>query len=235
MTVLKKAPMLRAAVLSLLAIGSMSQAAPNIFWHNSGGDILLQSDGMGLDSSFQLELGYFSGSFTPTAGNTTEWSTYWKPWDLVSTQGGFNPGAGFYASSKGFTGSSTATVISEYGQSFSIPTGSQAYLWVYNSKDHLEGTEWALVTNTTSDGTSAPAWLFPNPALDASPADPDWQLLDVGTVVLGGVENVQGPGSFSSSPGSFALQTSAIPEPGAALLIFTLGILAQIRRHRRMI
>ena len=234
MTLLKKVSWLRAAVYSGLAFGSVSHAAPNIFWHNSGGDILLQSDATDLDSSFQLELGYFASSFTPTASNTTEWSTYWQPWDLLSTQGGFNPSAGFYASSKSFNGASTASVVSEYGQSFSIPTGSQAYVWVYNSRDHLEGTEWALVTNTASDGNAAPAWLFPNPLLDASPGDPDWQLLDVGTVVLGGVEDVQGPGSFSANPGSFALQTSAIPEPGAALLIFTIGITAQISRRRRM-
>ena len=234
MTLLKKVPLLRSAVFSALLLGAVAQAAPNIYWHNSGGDILLQSDGTDLDSGFQLELGYFASSFTPTASNTTEWSTYWKPWDLLATQAGFSPSLGFFASSKAFTGSSTASVVSEYGQSFSIPTGSQAYVWVYNSKDHLEGTEWALVTNTTSDGSTASAWLFPNPSLDSSPSDPDWQLLDVGTVVLGGVENVQGPGSYSSSPGSFALQTSAIPEPGAALLIFAIGIVAQLRRHRRI-
>ena len=234
MTRRKTVRLVGASILGLMGFGSVSHAEPTIFWHNSGGDILIESDGSNLDNTFRLELGYFASSFDPTASNTAEWTTHWRPWDLLSTQGGFNPSAGFYASSKGFTGNSTAAVMSEYGQSFSIPTGSQAYVWVYNSKDHLEGTEWALVTNTTSDGNTAPAWLFPNPILDASPADPEWQLLDVGTIVLGGLENVRGPGSFSANIASFALQTSAIPEPGAALLIFTIGLAAQISRRRRV-
>ncbi len=226
-----------AALLNLSP--SFTQAA-TISWGTAPANELFQSDGTRLDASFSFEIGYFDNvggntttPFVPTSTNLNEWSTYWRPWDRASTAEGFDPNKGYVARSNEFQNTSTATVASAYGQSFVIPTNAQAYLWVFDSKAVEPGSEWALITNRAGDAGVGPDWKFPDPPELGFPSFPDWSVDTAGTAVLGGYLSARGPGDYSASPTSYDIQTSAIPEPGSAVLILMCGIAIQIARKRQ--
>ena len=68
-------------------------------------------------------------------------------------------------------------------------------------------------------------------------ANLDWRIEDASTVIFGGLNDGQGPGTYSVTPGSFARQPpadpTAVPEPGSLLLISAVGSIFALRRKRR--
>ena len=228
--------------LALTLVNSVETHATDVSWGTEPLSTLLQSDGSALDSSFNFEIGYFSNiggnpltPFIPTSTNLGDWSTYWVPWDVTNTTlGQYNPAIGYVTRTSTFNGTSTSNVSSLYGQTYTIPDNAQGYLWVYDSKAVNPNSEWALITNLPSDLSTDPDWRFPaaSDALTPSPGTLDWRYYTAGTAILGGFSDTQGPGTYTSSPTAFALQTSAVPEPGSALLVMMTGFALQIVRRR---
>ena len=220
-------PLLAALLLSLLPA-----VARTIDWGNAVADTLVDSAGLSLDDSFTFELGTF-GSFTPTASNIADWASHWKVFDRAEA-----PAASGWNSTFSFF-NSTATLLVG-GQSSESPpllpytflAGEQAFIWVYNvlNIDPAQ-TQWALVTNDSSDSNAADDWLMPVPG-DKTDLPLEWRLSGASAVVFGGLHDQQGPGDYTSNPGVFDLQTAAVPEPsGAVLLLLGAGFLSRRRRQ----
>jgi hypothetical protein len=81
-------------------------------------------------------------------------------------------------------------------------------------------------------GDLANDWVIPDP-LDGNSYG--WQLTDANSAIIGGANNVQGPGTYSTTPGAFSLQTAVVPEPGSAFLLLAAAAAHLTRRARRMI
>ena len=225
-------------VLSLLAAPLSS--ARTVGWSNEAFDPLYDSSGNALDSSFRFEVGAFVTGFMPTASNMADWAANWRVFDLAfhdtaaanPADGGWNVAFSFFAGSANhLTNGTSDSIYASAGHSFAQNT--QAYLWVYNSKDFAFTSEWALVADLSATGNTADRWLFPNPADQISPSL-IWALSDADTAIIGGLNSgaVQGTGNYTSQPSSYALQTYQVPEPGGALLIGSAGLLLMLRRRR---
>ena len=221
-------------LLLLMALGAFSPSASarTIAWGSSIDSILVDSSGNQLDASYTFELGSF-GSFVPDAANIEQWLVNWKVFDRATAPGinGFSPVDG-YISSEVTHDFDFTTGNTDLPQNVFFNTGEQAYMFAYNSLDLQSGVEWALITNDSSDGNIADDWLFPVP--ETHSADTlDWRINLGATPIIGGENDVQGPGTYSSTPQAFTLQTSgAVPEPGSALLVGVVGLIAQLRRRR---
>ena len=223
-------------LVALLALVSFSQSstAATISWGTGVGSIMIQSNGTPFDTSFKFEMGYFGNSFVPTASNLDHWSSNWNAWDMASAGDGYAHGIGYVSSGDDFEfdGTSTASVVSAYGQSFNIPTGSQAYLWIYNDKAYQQGSEWALLSNTNTDAIPG-SWTFPSTS-NPFPEFLQWRVGvegdpgDVGTVVLGQVAHYEG----QNDPDNYDIQTAAVPEAGTGLLAMA-ALLPLLKRDRR--
>ena len=203
-----------------------------IFWGSLSNDSLYNSSGNALDGSFSFEIGTFVTGFTPTVANMDQWQGNWLVFDRAAIGQGWDPGtqtidsgAGVVHTPTGGSSSSAALPGSVFEQ------GSEAYLWAFNSKVYGSASEWALVysANTTDDLFGAGVWEFPDPAMTGDSFD--WQTRDLDTAIFGGVENTQGPGNFSVDPGTFTLQTHAIPEPSSALMVLAVGVALRLRRR----
>jgi hypothetical protein len=95
------------------------------------------------------------------------------------------------------------------------------------------GYEWALITNDSTDGTTSDDWLMPAPSGHVATSI-DWRIEDATASPFGGLNDTQGPGDYSSTPGGFVLQThTTVPEPGSALLIALVGFAQLLRARRR--
>ncbi len=222
---------LKAFALSLaLVLGTAaSSRADSINWGDSVGNTLLFSYGGNLDSSVTFQLGTF-GSFVPTANNMDQWAANWHVFDQVTAGAGYTPSEGFF--------SSTATVQSDGTSSsglspYSFQIGEQAYIWAFTpNQNAINGGEWALVTNDSSDGNAGDNWLIPS-YTDQSVLPQDWRIDAATDIVFGGANSTQGPGDHNSNPTSFDLQLHAVvPEPGSALLL-GLGVLSLVCGRRR--
>ena len=192
---------------------------------------MFDSLGSSLDDSFSFELGTFDTGFTPTAGNLSDWGANWNVLDRVTAPAasGWDSGASIFSGNMTFDGS-LVSLSSAADPSYSFITGSQIYLWAYNSQTLAPGNEWALVTRTGDVDFPTEAWSIPDAA---ETINTSLTLTAADTVVYGGVNNVQGAGSYDTgaAPSSFALQTHAIPEPSSALLL-SVGLLLAVRRKR---
>ena len=208
-----------------------------IFWGSLFNDVLVDSAGNALDASYSFELGTFVPGFTPTSENLPDWGANWKTFDAVQDGAGWSPGDQFVEG----TVNHTLTGGSDSGAAVPTDTfaqGSQAYLWVYNSKDYATTSEWALLY----DDAGATAvniygdWLFPDPALEFDSFD--WQFRDLDVAIFGGVNGAQGAGAYSAEPvpagpEGYYVQTHTVPEPGSALLVLVAGMLGLNLGHRR--
>jgi hypothetical protein len=58
-----------------------------------------------------------------------------------------------------------------------------------------------------------------------------WLLNDADTAIVGGVNDTRGGGNFSMNPGSYALQTAVVPEPGSLVLVLLAGLPLLSRRR----
>lgn len=207
----------------LFCSGLLQSRASTIDWGSAVGDLFVDSNNNALTSSFIFELGSF-GSFIPTSSNQTDWLSNWKVFDRAQAPGssGWNPSPG--NPNLTYLSSSATLLTGGYSSETSLPpftfaAGEQAYIFVYNRLDLDLGSEWALITNNASDGNQLDDWLMPAPG-GKTDFPIEWRLSNASAVLYGGVNDIQGPGVYTVDPGSFALQTHAVPEPAGMLLLF---------------
>ncbi len=222
----------RLLCLSLALVWTQGAQASSVFW-GSGvvPDALYDSAGNELDSTYSFELGTF-GSFTPTYQNVDQWQANWRVMDRAfdPDSNGWNSVDRFISANFGFNTDGTSN-SSDANPADVFVQGEVVYLWAYNSKNIVPGSEWALVTNSLQTGDPADDWIVPDP-LDTI-GSYDWYLPDPTVATIGGANGVQGPGEYSANPGVFSLQTAVVPEPGSAFLLFAAAAAHLTRRFRR--
>ncbi len=229
--VMKSSLFLSLASAAVFCAWAPSAGALGIDWENGGTTPMFDSLGSSLDDSFSFELGTFNSGFTPTAGNLAEWGDNWHVLDRVTAPeaNGWNSGTGVFSGNMAFD-AGMVSLSADADPSYSFITGNQIYLWAYNVQTLAAGNEWALVTRTADVGFAFQAWSIPD---SSESINSSLLLSDADTVIYGGVNNIQGPGTYDTgaAPSSFALQTHAIPEPSSALLL-SVGLLLTVRRKR---
>lgn len=233
------------ATLGLLFGTAQPARATTINWGNylSSTSYLFDSTGSNLDDTYYFELGSF-GTFIPNAANMGDWLTNWKVFDRAQA-----PLSEGWDSSSGSLGHSAVLEVdfttsnASLSQSVTFAAGEQAYIWVYQDTTGTPtpsptldpGFEWALVTNNSLDGEPADDWVFPSPSGHVV-STLDWRIEDANATPFGGLNNTQGPGDFTDTPGDYTLQThtlvAPVPEPSGSLLILTAGMLGLLRRRR---
>lgn len=210
--------------------------ASTVYWNSNFNDNLFDSSGNALDATYSFEVGTFTGGFTPTYQNVDQWQANWHVLDRAydPDANGWNPDpipvgqyflGGFDFNPDGSSNSPDASPADLFTM------GDTVYLWAYNSKSIVPGSEWALVTDGSPVGDLADDWIIPNTA-DSNTYT--WQLTDANTAIIGGANGVQGPGTYSTTPGVFSLQTAVVPEPGSAFLLLAAAAAHLTRRARRM-
>jgi hypothetical protein len=181
-----------------------------------------------LTDSYKFELGTFKAGFTPTSFNLDDWTSQWKPFARAEA-----PSINGWNSAISYFNKSAILQLngqSDQGLSADLFSGGElAYLWVYNVFNITASTQWALVTNDSSDGITANDWLMPSPS---EPLPWEFPLSDALRPVWGGLHNMQGGGSYTAPLAAFALQTHAVPEPAGAILVLLAGLAAPRRRSR---
>lgn len=224
----------RKAALAMVcgALGILPTAlnAGSINFYNVPGNTLLKEDGVtALDNGFVFEFGTFEAGFTPTGNNITNWIDNWKPFARAEAPSinGWNSSISYFNKS----GILQLSGQSDQGLSADVfAAGELAYLWVYNDFSITDGSQWALVTNDSTDLNPANDWLLPNPS-EALPWE--YPLSNALNPVWGGLHNVQGGGNFTAPLTAFTLQTHAVPEPGSVMLVLLAGLAWRIQRARR--
>ena len=210
--------------------------ASTVFWGSEFNDNLFDSSGNILDATYSFEIGTFTGGFTPTYQNVDQWQANWHVIDSVFApdSNGWNPlpipDGQFFAGSLDFNTDGTSN-STDANPADVFTMGDTVYLWAFNSKDIVPSSEWALVTDGSPVGDVADDWLIPDP-LDTVNSF-NWQLTDANTSIIGGANGVQGPGTYSTTPGVFSLQTAVVPEPGSAFLLLAAAAAHLTRRTRR--
>jgi hypothetical protein len=206
--------------------------AASLSWSSELASVLRDSDGVALDSSFYMQLGFFDSSFTPTASNTEEWMSNWKVFDEANvTDGSFDPVNGYFTR-ESIQIDSSGQSLSTYAD-LGVFAGKEAYLWVRNSDDSgLTTTEWLLVR--------ASSWVFPTyDPNNCCPAEPEqWSVSDLAsetsTPIWGAQGSLTGGGIYTTTSGSYTLQTfTFIPEPSSALLAAIGTAFVLLRRRRQ--
>lgn len=214
------------AVAAALCLCAGSAQAITVDWGDSFGGVDIQSTGVDIYDTFTFEIGTF-GSFVPDDTNTELWAANWTVLDSAT----YNPAVDFFSASFDLDadGGMPGNVISS-STGESVPIGDQVYIWVYNWDTPGFGTEWALLTD--SDGLNGDDWTVPA-AGDQSTPNAEWRVSTADNAVFGGINNVRGPGTYTSTPPLFDLQTATfVPEPSSALLVVTgLGLLGARRRR----
>ncbi|MDI1313051.1 PEP-CTERM sorting domain-containing protein [Prosthecobacter sp.] len=224
--------LLRLLCLALALAWTHGAQASTVFWGNNVDDPLYDSAGASLDATYTFQIGVFTGGFTPTYQNVDQWETNWHLIDLAfdPDENGWNVPGQFYGGTIDFLTDGTAE-STRYTSSDVYTQGTVVYLWAFNSKTIVPSSEWALVTDGSPAGDIDADWIIPDP-LDTDGAY-NWTLLDANSAIIGGVNGVQGPGTYSTTPSPFSLQTAVVPEPGSALLLLAAAVAHLTRRFRR--
>ena len=230
-------------LLLYFLIGPLFAESITINWGNADPSTMFDSQGNTLLSghptppgtgSFLIELGTFSGEFTPDPTNYNEWHTYWRTFDRAN----FNEDTGAFASDVQILedGSSDSDFRSDADSFF----GQDMWIWMYNQKEpEVLVSEWFL--GRVND------WVFPDDVFGPCCGDglpnqisltSDWadkDPLDV-TLVWGAHSSyTYEGGGFRQADGSdFLVQTyTLIPEPGALFLViiaFGVSIIAYSKK-----
>lgn len=210
-------------VISCLLAGSRL-SAQTLNWGSEVFSDLADSNGITLDDTFVFELGAFLDGFIPDETNVDAWASNWRVFD----QAAYNQSLGYFTSTVQMLDNGTSDSAYSTGGAMSFE-GLSAYLWVRNSDDPVEGTEWLL---TRSD-----AWVFPTavPGCCDNEVPLQWSVsdLDGGDIPNWGNQGgIIGPGEYTVT-GPYTLQTfTFVPEPSAAALAFV-GICACFLRRKR--
>lgn len=211
-------------------------SAQTIYWGSASNDALFDSTGNALDNSYSFEIGTF-GSFIPDDTNMPQWLANWKVLDRVTAPAanGWDSSQSFFSSSFTLLSDGTSSRGTALGTGFVFSPNEQAYIWAYNSQTMNVGTEWALITNNSSDGNAADNWVIP-PLPDpcncgSGSSSLEWRLSTATQPDFGGLNNEYGPGNVTGTPPTYSLQTAVLPEPGSSLLVLT-GALLLTRRRR---
>ncbi|MBK8036987.1 MAG: PEP-CTERM sorting domain-containing protein [Verrucomicrobiaceae bacterium] len=210
----------------VFALIAVSAPARTISWRSGIGDDLLNSSGLLLDDSFTFELGAFDAGFTPDATNYGDWSSRWHAFGQATYEpllgNGWEPGLQYFTKDTTVIGGQLSSESPPLA-SYAFTAGTQAWLWVYDSKVVAPTSEWALVGGST--------WTFPaSDLLNLTPVV--WELNSADRTVWGGANDLRGDGTFSATPAAFDLQTAVVPEPGSLVLLGVAGWLAGMRRRR---
>ncbi len=235
---------------ALMALAGLRLHAQTLNWGNEVWSSLADSKGDTLDNAFVFELGSFASGFTPDATNVDLWAENWHVFDQADYNGYDGPLDdvwGYFTSTVQISGDPlhpegdplhTETVTSSYPGSLGFNfSGLEAYIWVRNSDDPVEGTEWLLVRADT--------WTFPVDGGECCDVTLiEWSIsdLDDTTVpVWGRQSGLDGGGQPYTSTGSgsftadhpYDLQTfTFVPEPSTAILSFIGGLGMVLRRRR---
>ncbi len=215
-----------------------SHAQAALSWGSVLPSNLRDSDGVALDSSFFMQLGFFDNTFTPTASNTADWAANWKVFDQAGYYGVSDPNNSFDAATGYFARESIEINLAGQSQSAYADlgvnsSGKDAYLWVYNSKTSgVTTTEWLLVRAAT--------WVFPagrdlNECCSDTPVQ--WSVSDLGSAApVWGAQGLFSGGGEHTNTGNYNLQTfTFIPEPSTALLTVLGTVFVLLRRRRQPI
>jgi hypothetical protein len=241
---MNRKPQAPLVILATAVLAVNLHAASTINWGNEfnldGASDLYQSDGTTpLDSTFTFALGAFYNPldplWQPTDVNFNEWLANWQPFDTAVYDpdpmlSHFDPAEGVFSQS---------SVLKD---NLTFPEGRQAYLWIYNTQTLQSGTQWALITDDSSDGSSTDNWAFPSAGNQTS-LPLNWEVLcSMGNgshVIFGGYGGPNGNnlgGEYADPSGDFCLQTHTfgppIPEPSSVLLLAGAFAFA-LRRRRR--
>ena len=210
----------------LFALIAVSAPARTISWRSGIGDDLLNSSGLSLDDSFTFELGAFDAGFTPDATNYGDWSSRWHAFGQATFEpllgNGWEPGLQYFTKDTTVLGGQLSSESPPLA-SYAFTAGTQAWLWVYDSKVVAPTSEWALVGGST--------WNFPaSDLLNLTPVV--WELNSADLSIWGGANNFRGEGTFSVTPAAFDLQTAVVPEPAGLFLLGVAGWTLGMRRRR---
>lgn len=209
--------LLAAAIYTAAATGIEAQT---LNWGNDVFGDLSDSQGNTIDDTFLFELGSFTTGFVPTEENVDHWVENWRIFD----QAAYNKDIEYFTSTVYVQNDVTSSNPTASAMSFA---GLSAYIWIRNSDDPVEGTEWLL--------TRADNWTFPLVGGDCCNTDVvEWSVsdLDSGDTPLWGRQNgVNGSGEFTTT--TTGLQTfTFVPEPSSSLLVLMAGSFALLRRRR---
>ncbi len=213
-----------------LALAAQSADAQTINWGGTSfsvNNLSYLSDGSAMPGSFNWQVGAFTGGFVPDANNAANWASNWVSFGSDNTDTAFPYTWG------GIGSVSSATT-----------NNLQGYIWGYNNLSLMgqTGGEALLVTN--------PIWL--TPTFGSNNPSPDWAINNSSLTVFGRVDtNIDAAGGISQGGGiisgpvadstasTFEVQsatwnTSAVPEPSSAMLLAAVGLVARLRRLRRV-
>jgi hypothetical protein len=211
------------AFLGLASLLSLSANAGSVTFDATTSAMLLDGQGLALDNTFKFELGTFGGSFVPTASNTDQWWSNWKPFARADEPSGtFAPdfGAFLISATLDNLGASDSGLTDYLGNAPTFTTGEAAYLWAFDDQTVSAPTDWALV--------GSPSWVLPDP----TSATPVTFNLSEGSPAVFGNFDPTFAGTIAGPINTIGrLQT--VPEPGSVFLVAIAGLCARFRRTTR--
>jgi hypothetical protein len=154
-------PAPRICLIAALLCAKLAAQVP-IPWSSPAGAVNRNSLGAAMDATFVFELGVFTGSFVPTAGNTADWAANWN----MADSSRFDPATKRYASVHNATGNTAPFTV-----------GKPAYVW------GRSGSQWILFR--------APTWTWPDASFP-SPALTPWTANAATVTTVAGTINPSG-------------------------------------------
>ena len=189
-------------------------------------------------SDFKFELGVFNEGFTPLIDNLSDWKDNWQTFDVAKMAANPEPLIGVQGGMTDEGKTVSDDPLAETNYDFS---GQNAYLWIYNSTDVTQGSEWFV--------GRVDSWVFPeidllggDCASCPGPLPVQWSTSQFSTVtgsedvpLFGSQSGVEGAGSYTQVDEDFTLQTFAIvPEPATIFLPAVIGLLVAFRHFRHL-
>ena len=150
------------ALLLAVTSGCCRLQASQITWASNAFADNLQSNGLPLTDEFLFFLGTFATGFTPTAANTSEWSSKWSTLEISA----YNTTSARFAASTDY--------ITNVAPFFA---GVRGYIWGCNGK--CGAGEWILLGNNT--------WRFPVGASGPAAPTVTWSASQADQVITGSV------------------------------------------------